>query len=89
MTSPTKPDIEPQDELEKLLIVSLGSLMIRSEKPPTVEEIITAIKPTLSTLIANKQLEELNFILDNASGGGSWRRVIIGRISELTKKGKA
>lgn len=54
---PTKPDIEPRDELEKLLIVCLGSLMIRSEEYPNVEEIIAAIKPTLSTLIATKQLE--------------------------------
>ena len=82
---PTKPDI---DELKEILCrLKFGSIVLSQRHYSHPDIVFTTQR--LNTLITKKQLEELNFILDNASGGGSWRRVIIGRISELTKKGKA
>lgn len=76
--SPTKPDISELDKIFNRLADKLGI--------PRDSYSLEYAKDSAATLITNKQLEELNFILKNASGGGSWRRVIIGRIAELTKK---
>lgn len=76
--SQTKPDISELDKIFNRLADKLGI--------PRDSYSLEYAKDSAATLITNKQLEELNFILKNASGGGSWRRVIIGRIAELTKK---
>ena len=40
----------------------------------------------IESYVTSKVTEELEYILNNASGGGSWRRVIAERIAELREK---
>lgn len=87
----TNPQSQPEKELERILIELYESAMLHGEAQangvlPTSKQrdqtVLIALNEVAEQVKAAR-IKELQNTLDNSSGGGSWRRVIITRISEL------
>lgn len=58
-------------------------LPLKEKTPNPSRKAKSQILSKLKSAEIEGRIDELNFILDNASGGGTWRRVIISQITVL------